>query len=295
MEEEGRQLLGGAVDMHIHSSPSMFPRALNDLQAAQKAADYKMKAIVLKAHEGETVGRAQLVNWKMQGQVQVLGGIVLNHYVGGLNPFAVEASLKMDGKIIWMPTIHAANHLEVYRYARYNAMSRTGSDKERGIQGLTILTEEKVLKKEVKEILALIADFDACLATGHLYNEEILLLCTAAKLIGVNKILVNHPDFETQKMSIELQSRLAGLGCFLEKTFLPLTPVWFHVSAKQMANSIKLIGTKQCILSSDLGQENNLLPIEGLGHYFTELLNQGFTKEEIKLMSEHNPARLLNL
>lgn len=43
--------------------------------------------------------------------VQVFGGIALNSQNGGLNPFAVDRSLKMGGKVIWFPTISSRAHL----------------------------------------------------------------------------------------------------------------------------------------------------------------------------------------
>lgn len=38
------------------------------------------------------------------------GGLCLNHPVGGLNPDAVETSLKLGAKVIWLPTNTAENH-----------------------------------------------------------------------------------------------------------------------------------------------------------------------------------------
>jgi len=43
--------------------------------------------------------------------VRVFGGIALNSQNGGLNPFAVDRSLKMGGKVIWFPTISSRAHL----------------------------------------------------------------------------------------------------------------------------------------------------------------------------------------
>ena len=57
---ETRRLLHDAVDLHIHSAPSHFPRNVNDIEAAQNAAS-GMKAIVIKNHRESTVGRAKLL------------------------------------------------------------------------------------------------------------------------------------------------------------------------------------------------------------------------------------------
>ena len=56
-----------------------------------------MKAVVLKNHFGSTAARAVLVN-KIVPQIEVFGGIVLNHSVGGINPQAVVAMHRIGGK-----------------------------------------------------------------------------------------------------------------------------------------------------------------------------------------------------
>ena len=72
-----------------------------------------MKAILLKCHHENTVSRAYLVQRVIPG-IRVFGGIVLNYYVGGINPAAVEASLRLGGKEVWMPTVDAGYHAEVH-------------------------------------------------------------------------------------------------------------------------------------------------------------------------------------
>ena len=41
--------------------------------------------------------------------IQAYGAITLNHGVGGLNPVAVEIAGRSACKIVWMPTVDAAN------------------------------------------------------------------------------------------------------------------------------------------------------------------------------------------
>jgi len=43
--------------------------------------------------------------------VKVLAGIALNNQVGGLNPWAVDVSLKLGGRFIWFPTFSSAAHI----------------------------------------------------------------------------------------------------------------------------------------------------------------------------------------
>ena len=38
-EKQAKELLRGAIDFHIHSGPDNVPRAMNDIQLAQKARE----------------------------------------------------------------------------------------------------------------------------------------------------------------------------------------------------------------------------------------------------------------
>jgi len=79
-----------AIDFHIHSFLDVIPRRLDDFEVAKLAASAKMKAVVLKNHFASTAARAVLVN-KIVPQIEVFGGVVLNHAVAGINPDAVDA------------------------------------------------------------------------------------------------------------------------------------------------------------------------------------------------------------
>jgi hypothetical protein len=49
---EDLEIMQGAVDMHIHSAPSLFPRLVDHAEAAEGAKNLGMKAVVLKEHHG---------------------------------------------------------------------------------------------------------------------------------------------------------------------------------------------------------------------------------------------------
>lgn len=50
----------------------------------------------------------------VQSGCRVYGGLVLNHYIGGINPAAAEASLKLGGRILWPLTLSSRRHVEFY-------------------------------------------------------------------------------------------------------------------------------------------------------------------------------------
>ena len=65
---------------------------------------------MLKSHYVSTAERAAVVNEAVNGAVQVLGAMTLNAAVGGMNPLAVEIAAREGARIVWMPTVDAANH-----------------------------------------------------------------------------------------------------------------------------------------------------------------------------------------
>src|SRR5262249_7165054 len=98
----------GAIDVHVHSEPDLFPRIDDDTGVCRHAAELGLRAIVLKCHSERTTSRAYLTQQMVPEGIEIYGGIVLNRAVGGLNPAAVEAALQLGGKQVWMPTVDAA-------------------------------------------------------------------------------------------------------------------------------------------------------------------------------------------
>lgn len=94
--------LEGFIDSHIHTAPDIKPRILNDIEAAKSAIKEKMRAIVIKSHLEPTSGRACVAH--QSTGFTVLGGVCLNHSIGGINLEAVKTAASLGGKVIWLPT-----------------------------------------------------------------------------------------------------------------------------------------------------------------------------------------------
>src|SRR3972149_4741245 len=92
--------LTGTIDLHMHTAPDVGPRKLDDLEAARQAAARGMRAILLKSHVTPTADRAVLVE-RVVPEVRVFGGLVLNASIGGCNPAAVEAALRLRRAGMW--------------------------------------------------------------------------------------------------------------------------------------------------------------------------------------------------
>ncbi|QQE74393.1 hypothetical protein KDJ56_21645 [Brevibacillus composti] len=285
--------LKGAIDIHVHSSPSIFPRSVDDLELAEQAKRAGMRAIVLKAHEESTVSRAKLVSKVVEG-IEVYGSLVLNEYVGGLNPYAVDMAIQQGAKLIWMPTGSAKHHIDHYGgksdYKEQKSTIRLLPQK-----GITVLSEDGRLLPVVYDILDLVKGSGAVLATGHLSPLETKVLVEAAVSRGVEKVLVAHPDLKINKMDLSLQCELVKMGAYVEKSMLTLMPQWKSIEPDELVRGIRQLGTENCILQTDFGQANHPVPTEGYNQFIQILLDHGITETEIEQMACSNPAELLGL
>lgn len=286
-----KSTIESAIDFHIHSSPDVIPRRLDDFEVAKLAAKAKMKAVVLKNHFASTAARAILVN-KIVPEIQVFGGVVLNYSVGGMNPQAVEAMHRIGGKygkVVWLPTVDAECHLRIFH--------------KPGI-GIKVAENGKILP-ETEAVLQIVARENLVLETGHICAEEAMAVVEQANLLNIKNILITHAMADVPGLSLKNMQTAAQMGAFLELAFVNDLmgenasdeghKNWHHVSIERMAAAIKLIGAEHFVLSTDLGRKPDPLPAEGYKIFVKKLMGEGISQREIDLMMIENPARLLGI
>jgi Family of unknown function (DUF6282) len=288
------ELLQGAIDLHQHAAPSLFERVTDDVGLATEARARGMRGVLLKAHEQDTTGRAALVRRQVSG-IEAYGGIVLNHHTGGLNPAAVDNSIKLGARMVWMPTLSAQHHIDHFGGSHFGKAMKGRTETRTPARGIGVLDAAGVLVPAAREILDLIAAAGVCLSTGHLSPREIMALVREARRAGVTRILVTHPDLTLTGLTVEDQKTLAAEGAVLEKDIIVMMPAWQSLSLEQMTKSIREIGPQHCVLATDFGQLHHPIPPEGLRMFVQMLLEQGIGPDEIRTMIVDNPARLLNL
>jgi microsomal dipeptidase-like Zn-dependent dipeptidase len=281
----------GAIDFHVHSAPDAFARNISDIEVAELAARRGMRALVLKNHITATADRAALVAEVVPG-IEVFGGVVLNHAVGGLNPAAVEVMATMSGgrgKVVWLPTRDAQHNIDTF-----------GGSAE-GIR----VAENGEVTPETEAVLEKIKEHDLVLHTGHVSPDEITAVIRRARELGIDKIAVTHAMADVPGMSIEQMKRAAAEGALLELVFLnhlmgPNSHLewmheWSQVSIADMAAAIKEVGPDHFILASDLGQSGNPIHPDGYEMLVRGLEAEGIPSKDIQKMMSDNPARLLGL
>ena len=284
-----------AIDIHFHPHPDLIPRAADDRGIAERANECGMRALVLKCHFESTVGRAYDVNQQFE-TIDVYGGITLNRYTGGINPIAVETSVRLGAKIIWMPTVDADHHAATYGFTGGYNTQKSGS---KPVDPLSIVTEAGKLTQDCQDVLDVLAHYDtAALATGHFSAEHVDILVREAVERGVKRVILQHVYFKIPAMKHDQIKALTALpGVYAELEYCGISPFWAQPgqTLDLMREGIAEVGAEHFILISDGGQRHNPLPADGL-----RLLAQGFyeknvTRDELRTMMCVNPADVLRI
>lgn len=277
--------LNGVVEVHVHAKPDLYPRSYSDMELMEAGVRVQARAIVVKWHYGSTAARASLCNEMRRrlypdSKTEMCGSIVLNKPVGGINPSAVETALKLGAKSVWMPTMDSRNERE-----------------QKGFHDGLVCVENGHVTSSVREVLKLVREYDAVLGTGHLDAQESLILIDTAKNMGINRILVDHPEYWVTEMNMEQQIKLVRdydvcIGRYYAQ---PMQDGSFHVNLPENLEAYRKIGYKNMIISTDGGQLSNPHWEDALRIYMQYFADQGVPVEHINYMAKELPAKLLGL
>ena len=283
-------MIDGAYDLHVHSSPDLFPRIADDVQMVTDAAAKGFAGVVMKNHFESTAARAQLASRAVTG-MKVYGGLVLNRYVGGVNPRAVDVALRMGARVVWMPTLDSACHHAAFGFGGGFAAQSSGL--ETGGEGLTLLRDGRLID-EAREVMALVKDAGAALATGHVGFDEIRALVVEAEAQGFRKLILTHPYDKAPGLTLEQVAALARPPVRIEFVFCSITPRWRFTDAATIAHCIKTLGAARFVISSDGGQAHNPMPADGYRQFVEALRAEGVEADDFRLMCRENGDFLLN-
>jgi hypothetical protein len=271
-----RSFLEGAVDVHVHTAPDVIVRRSTDVELARNAQVAGLRAVVVKCHHESTVGRAAAAT-EATG-FPVLGGIVLNDWLGGIDPGVVDASLRLGARIVWWPTLSSPAHHRVFD----------------GVAD----TVEPPLDERARAICGLVAEHGAVLATGHAGRETVHALAAVAAEEGA-RLLVTHVDFLVPDLPVAEQAELARTydDVWFERCAYMCLPGAPHPRpAGPVVEAIRATGgPARNVISSDLGQPTLPPHPDGLADFAGMLVAHGVPEGDVREMLTTQPARLLGL
>ncbi len=292
----------GAVDLHVHCGPEGIPRRFDAVSLARHVEQSGLGGAVLKSHMAATGSWAQMAH-ELTG-VRLHGSVVLNHYVGGINPAAVRGALGPSAggepylKVVWLPTVHAAAHLTARHHegeqydippewcgGTVSALARPLDE----VDPINVLAAH--LRPPLDEILRIAADHDLVLATGHAGRDEVFYVMERANALAVRKVIVTHPCYDPPAIDVAELTELAAAGAYIELSFI-LVDMGL-VSFEDTAAILKRVGPGRTILSTDVGQVDRVAPAEGLAELGAGLLAEGVPREDIDIAMKRNPRFLV--
>lgn len=295
--DKARELVRGAYDLHVHSAPDVMKRIASDLEIARAFKQHGLSGYVIKSHYTHTGGRAQLTRESVPG-VDVLGALTLNAAVGGMNVSAVEMAARDGVRLVWFPTLDAENETAStiqlkpgVRPPQWVALQQELREQGVPADAVPVVDANMQVLPETRAVIKSIARHDLILATGHLSRDEIFVVVDAALEEGVSRIVVTHPEFPSQDISIEDQITLAERGAMLERCL-----VTFHsgkCSWEKLFEITQAVGAEHSFFASDLGQPHNPPVEDGLAIMAQRFLDAGFTENTVHLMAVENTCKLV--
>lgn len=279
-------LVAGAVDTHMHTGPGAFPRHDTDFSAARKAQQHNMRAIVTKNHHFETASRAKIVRDELG--FDVLGGITLNEWVGGINPHAIDGVANFDADIVWMPSITAANHLE-------HADVQMFETEEKEKSGLSVLDDGE-LTEETLDVLDRIAEHGFVIGLSHLSPEEAITLVDEATDRGVKEFLVQHPHANFLDYSVDQMRTITDLGATLEFHYICTTEMMGNAATiDDYVTAVDAVGPENAVMATDGGATANPPAMEQFKRFIRGMLDAGVSEDDVETMIQENPRRMFDL
>lgn len=288
--------LAGAIDLYVHSNPDLIERRCNDFELAQECRSAGLTAAVHRNHYGPTAERGQVV--ALETGFQLLGAILLNDPVGGVNPYAADLALRMGAVWVGFPTIGAL----AYR-ARLNEFPAQYREIFGFGRGELVLTgDDGRVLPAVEEVLDLAAARGAVINVGYATFPECLALARAAARRRAKIVVTNA--VATMRLSLQqVDDLLAVPGTYLELTTHPFHPsLSSHGRAGSAAGPeataaaldlIRRYGSARCVLSSDGGIAGAPPATEMFAEGCHALLAAGLPERDLDLLIRDNPRQLV--
>ncbi|MCC6474535.1 MAG: hypothetical protein IT514_12415 [Burkholderiales bacterium] len=188
-----------------------------------------------------------------------------------------------------MPTYSSKGHYDAY-----------GDDQKifpyrKRIKPICILDDRGRLIPEVEEIVQLVKQAGAFLASGHLSTLEVDELVKRVKEVGCKMVVVTVST-DLPGYPLDAQVSWASDSVFMEHAYAAISEMPHQKTPiETIVRQIRTVGAEKCLLATDAG--NMLLPrnVEAMREFVERLLQAGLAEKEIDTMGRSNPRKLLGI
>lgn len=204
--------------------------------------------------------------------------------VGGINLLLARRIIKIGGRVIWLPVLESAQHLE-------QALGLSREEARR--RGTYVLNGGRLIP-EVVELVKIVADADVALSLGHLGPEEMMAVAEEIDKVGFKKGFVDHPFDPPLQLSEQNVYDLVRAGLNLNWTLFELSH-WVGIDPRDLVHVTRKVGPDRVTLSTDACFA--VLPdsVEGMRLMVETFRIFGFEAEEMRKMQGLNACRLLGV
>lgn len=284
----------GAIDLHCHAHEGQQ----DALSLAKHASVNGMGGILYKTivggqRPGEALRqlREQLHRWCEEHDVAPVQTWVGCQVARGSEPItrkATEQQLDDGVDAVWMPVFNSVNTLTKVGLGSQGPMPEEEARKI----GFTVIDDHGCLLPEVRDIIHLVADRGVPLSLAHGSHEELWAMAEEIERIGFDRAFVDHPFSPFVDLTVEEMQQFARAGIWLNFTYDELSPL-LGVDPARMCDAIRTVGPEHVTLSSDAGEPLFPNSVECMRLIRGYMRAFGLTEEEVRLVSEVNPARIL--
>jgi hypothetical protein len=296
-----------AIDIHCHAHPGQQ----NPFDLAKRASRAEMKGILFKSIVGEDpaamVRKVQedVNRWAEDEGLEPVScwaGFMVGRQFSPVS--AAQVAEMIDGGVIaiWLPVFSHVNTLNTV--GTYRRFAEPGSNAPGWVGpmpwdsalklGHYNLDENGNVLSEVREIIRTCADRDVALFFGHATHKEIYKLADEVDMVGLRRVVIDHPFSPFINLSIDQMKELSRRGILFNFTYDELSPL-IGVDPRLMYEAIREVGPENFTLSSDAGEPLFPDSVEAMRLIRAYMEAFGLTQEELYTVCTRNPAKVVRL
>jgi hypothetical protein len=196
----------------------------------------------------------------------------------------VRRVIAIGGRVVWLPVLESAQHLE---------QARGLSREEARRQGTYVLANGRLIP-EVVELIRIVADHDVALSLGHLGPEEMTAVAEEIDKVGYKKGFVDHPFDPPLQLSEQDLYDLVRAGLTLNWTMFEMSQ-WCGIDPRAMVHVTRKVGADRVTFSSDAFFAAAPDSVEGMRLIVETFRMFGFSADEMRKMQALNACRLLGI